>query len=370
MSTVTLEDLLAPQTEAAIATTVLGNLSSSGFPTTSWASTSVPVGLVNSFGRTLADAYTYLPKVAKAGLVKLSSGPFLTLLASSNYLEDRAGATRAVRNFRLADTTASPTVIAVGDIVIQSSDGRYYRNSTAGTVPASGTLDLQFTADGTGTAYNADVAPWSYATALPGVTLTHLALLTAAVDEESDPSLQTKCTSKWSTLGAGGNDDAYVYHATHTPGVTDVARVKVRRHYPVPGQVTLVLAGVSTTVAGASVTAVQAYIDPATHLGKAPTCVDVFVEAAVEVTVAPVATVYRRASKAAAISAEHATTIPGIASDTAIGGTAYRNEFIQRLMDPDGVVNVVLTTPAADVTLAANEVLVISSLAGITYVDV
>lgn len=370
MSTVTLNDLLKAETKATLATTLLGNLAAAGFPITSWASTSVPVGQINAFAATLEDAYAFLPKATAGGLVKLSSGDFLTLLASSNYLEDRAGATRAVRNIRLTDTSGSPTTIAIGDLVVQSADGRFYRNRTAGTLSALSTLELQFEAEGTGSEYNADVAPWTFATSLPGVTLTHLALLTPAVDEERDPSLQTKCTSKWSTLGAGMNDDAYVYHATHTPGVTEVARVKVRRHYPTPGEVTLVLAGVSTTVSGGAVTAVQAYIDPASHLGKAPTCVDVHVQAAVEVPVAPVATVYRRAGFAAAIVAELAETIPALASDTDIGGTAYRAEFIQRLMDPTGVVNVVLTTPAADVSLAANEVLVITSLTGITYVDV
>jgi len=369
VSTVSLADLLTPQSEGAIGTTILGNLKAVGFPTTSWASTSVPVGLVNAFARTEADAYAYIPRAAAGGLVKLSSGAFLTLLASSNYLEERAGATQAIRSFQLADTTGSPTPIAVGDLLVESADGRFYRNIEGGTLAASSTLPLKFAAEGTGTAYNADIAPWGFATPLPGVTLTHLALVTAAVDEELDPSLQTKCTSKWSTLGAGANDDAYVYHATHSPGATDVARVKVRRHYPTPGEVTLVLAAASTTVAPASVTAVQAYVDPPTHLGKAPNCIDVTVEAAVEVALAPVATVYRKPSYAAAVSAAHGTSIPAIAADTEIGGTAYRNEFIQRLMDPTGVVNVALTTPAADIVLAANEVLVITSLAGITYVD-
>lgn len=367
---ITLEDLLKAQTEAQIASTILGNLKAEKFPTDSWASTSVPVGLVNSSARALQDAYAYLPKVAKCALVKLSSGDFLTIVAASNYLEERKGATFAVRNYRLIDTSGTPTVIAIGQLLVRSADGRYYRNTAGGTLPASGTLDLLFRAEGTGTAYNADVGPWTLGTTIPGVTVTHLALITAATDEQSDQSLQDACVAKWSTLGAGANDDAYRYHATHTPGVSEVVRVKVRRHYPAPGQVTLVLAGASATVGAATVAAVQAYIDPPSHLGKAPTCVDVFVAAAAEVNVAPIATVYRRAGYAASISAAHAKSIPAIAAETDIGGTAYRAEFIQRLMDPEGVVNVTLTNPAADTVLAADQVLVISSLAGITYVDV
>ncbi len=370
MSTISLADLLVEQTEAQFGTTILASLTAAGFPTTSWASTSVPVGLINAFARASADVSKLVPKIAAGGLVRLSTGGWLTLLASSNYLEERAGATYCVRSIRLTDLSGSPTVIAAGDLIVQSAAGRHYRNVAGGTLAASGTLDLQFKAEGTGSEYNADAAPWSFSTALPGVTLTHLALLTAAVDEESDESLRSKCVSKWSTLGAGANDDAYRYWATHAPGVTKVARVKVRRHHPLPGQVTLVLAGASTTVLAGVVAAVQDYVDPATRLGKAPTCVDVFVEAAVEVPVAPVATVYRRSSHAAAIAAAHAVSIPAVAADTEIGGTAYRNEFVQRLMDPDGVVNVVLTTPAADVVLAANEVLTVTSLAGIAYVDV
>lgn len=370
MSTISLADLLVEQTEAQFGTTILGSLAAAGFPTTSWASTSVPVGLINAFARASADTGKLVPKIAAGGLVAKATGGYLTLLASSNYLEERTGATRAVRNIRLTDLSGAPTVIAVGDLLIQSAAGRYYRNSTGGTLAASSTLDLQFTAEETGTASNADTAPWSFSTALPGVTLTHLALLTAAVDEQSDQSLRDACTSKWSTLGAGANDEAYKYWATHTPSVTEVVRVKVRRHHPLPGQVTLVLAGASTTVSGGTVTAVQNYIDPVTHLGKAPTCVDVIVGAAVEVPLVPAATVYRRASYAAAITAEHAVTIPAIAKDTEIGGTAYLAEFFERLMDPEGVVNVTITVPAADVVLGANEILTITDLTSITYVDV
>lgn len=461
MSTITLAELLKPQTEAQLATVVLGNMASAGFPTTSWHSTSVPTCLVNGDARAMADIATMIPKVAAGGLVKLSTGDYLTLLASSNYLEERSGATYAIRNLRLVDSTGVPTVVGVGALLAQSAGGRYYRNTNAGTVPANGTLDLTWKAEGPGSAYNADAAPWTLSTPLPGVGLVSLALVTQGADAEGDASLQAKCTTKWSTLGAGGNDDAYHYHATHTPGVTEVARVKVARHTPLPGQVTLYLAtatgaistadtnsavaqtgsgplvtltgtptkdlnaivyiviggaigvalfrysidggltftssivtsatylipgtGVTvnfaagTYVAGTTYvwtstvsarTKVQLYIDPPSHLGKAPTCVDVFVNSAVANVVAPVATVYRKPSYAAAILTAHQTDIPAIASDSDIGGTVYRAEFIERLMKPAGVVNVVLTTPAADITLAASEVLVITSLAGVTYVDV
>lgn len=459
MSTVTLASLLATQTEDDIQSTQLAVLSTAGFPVTSWEVTSVPRVLIKADARAIVGLANYIPAIAAGSYVSLAAGDWLTLRASSDWLLERNAATRAVRTLTLTDSSGGATAVTAGTVWAKTAEGLRYLLAEDGTIPASGSVQLRFNAEESGADYNAATTGWTLDTPIPGVTVTENgSVTTLGTDDESDDTLRTRCTTRWSTLGAGANDSAYTYWALNTPGVTEVTRVKVRESYPLPGQVSIYLAGssgpVSTTdtnsavtqtgsgplvtvtgtptidvygrvkvIAGgivgaatfqysldggatwsatittaatyaltgtgltlgfpagtyvvgttyawtstlSAVTKVQAYIDPPSHLGKAPNCVDVLVSSAAAYSLAPVGVVYvSSATYVPTVQAALGSTMTALAEATAVGATVYRTEFIERIMALPGVVNVTLATPAADVSLASNEVLTITSVASLT----
>lgn len=252
-TTVTLAGLLTVLTEDQCTADQLAVLQAGGFQTTWWGDTAPEKIMVKANSRSLAKLSNCIPLIAAGGYVTLAGGDFLTLLAASNYQQNRTLATLTQRVVRITDAGAAPRTFNPGDIVLSTSTGLLFTSiGTLGNVGGQATLgigsfvDVLIQAQTPGSAYNGAAGTWTLVTSIPGITVADApaGVTLPGIDQQSDPSLQTACINKWATLGTGANDAAYQYNSTNAPkAVGLVTRVIVQRHTPNPGQVTITIAG-------------------------------------------------------------------------------------------------------------------------------
>jgi uncharacterized phage protein gp47/JayE len=317
----------------------------------------------------LADLARLIATVTKGGLLAYSTGDWLTELASEVYGLERQNAIAVVGAFMLACVaTEGPHVVASGQLWVVDASGRRFSNVTGGTIPSGGSVALSFQAETPGAAYNiSNGATLTLGTPiLPGVTVSNPAdpdtgtwLTTQGVDEEADEALRGRCRNRWATLGSGSPEAAYKLWAMTTPGVT---RVLVQNDPAGDGNVNVVVAGPAGPVASDVVDAVRADIEP-----RIPLCSTVDVASAQALSVPIVATVTAKASKRSAVEAAVPTQLTTLEQRLAIGPTTLRLNTIERYLWVDGVTNVAVSDPAADVVLAYGETAVFAPT--ITYED-
>lgn len=486
MPTLTLAELLVPETEDSLYATFLGVLAGGGMPATAWGKTSVPLNLAKAASRADAKAAAQIPTIVKGGLLRYVTDSdvdpsWADLLIESNFggLE-RSPATSTERWLRLTDTGGvGPVDINAGEHTIIGDGALRYVAITNGKVPASGFVDVLFRADRTGEGWAGVVSSWAWETSVPGVSIADApaGVSKAGTDKESTADYVQRARDQWSALGAGANDAAYRFLVQQAlVGTADegrITRVKVREAYPLPGQVTIyvaddsatgvdgadvvsnidvasavtqtgsgpamtiggiplesysvlveiltggvlgvgtfrvsrdggstwsttqtlaasyVLAGTGITLTFAAgtyvaktsyafsttlsiVSRLQAYLDPPSHLGKAPNCVDVFVVSAKFKAISLVGTVTAVSTERVAAQAAANAALSALAASTVIGGgtTAKisREKIIEKIMrqlTDDDRNDLSLTTPAADVSLSADQVPVFD-VSGLTWTD-
>lgn len=131
---------------------------------------------------------------------------------------------------------------------------------------------------------------------------------------------------------------------------------------PAGGQVTIYLAGANGPVSAGAVTAVQDSIYPGPgESSRAPQCVDVFVHSAVARVIALVGTVDVVAAEHDAAKAAFETNLLALQASLRIAPRVSRERLIGLVMSTlsnDDRNDMSLTSPAADVVCANNEVVV------------
>lgn len=360
MSAPDLATLLAPKTEDEQLAALLAKLTSLGYPGTSWQSGDPGRTLTQLFALIGADAHAQRMAIAKGGFLDDAEGDWLTLLALSAYGVTRKVATFATGKIRLTCSSgAGPYSITVGQVWAADVAGHRFNNTTGGTLPSAGVLEIDVIAESTGTGYNvANAAITLLQTALPGVTVTNPAIgdipgswqNVLAIDTETDGALRDRCRARWGTLSVGGTPaDAYIHWAL--TAAVEVARVKVRVHYPANGQVTVTLAGASGTVSGSVVTAVDAYLE-----ARKSICADVITEAAVAHPLNVTATLYVGTAYSGTAAAAANAALQALVASAAIGSKIYVAQIIEALMGVDGAITCTVSVPSATVELAADEV--------------
>lgn len=167
----TLSDLITEKTQATWFAELIAALALVGFPTTGWASTSVPRRILWAFAGLLKGLSDLISYVASGGLVRLATGAWLTLLADQNYDETRTAAAFAQGTFSIGDTaSAGPYTIVAGQLWWSTPSGYRFTNTTGGTLALDGNLDLSVIAEFAGAAHNvAEGAVTEMTTTLPGV---------------------------------------------------------------------------------------------------------------------------------------------------------------------------------------------------------
>lgn len=293
----TAAELLTLLTEDQLRAKLLSYCSSSGFPVSSWASTSVPRALIAgdvACHKVLTDQ---VPEIVKGGTLRDASGAWLDLrLTDYGTGAARIAAKTTIRKLRLTDVGGGPLPLTKDAVIVETAAGlRYYLNANVTVPGGGGFVDADFRAELAGEAYNASTSGWSFVTSIPGVSISEpaITLTVQGADEEKDDSAKQRAQAQWPGLGGGANDDVYTKWAKEAaPG--DVVKVAVKRHYPAPGQVSLALGGTSAPVAGGVATAVQSYIAP-----RAPNCIDAFASPAVVRAIVVTGTCYVLAAELA-----------------------------------------------------------------------
>ncbi len=366
---ISFDDLITPKTYAdmrAALFALLQNPPSGGaFPVTSWREGDVARTLTEVDAQSLAELSKLIVAIASGGLLEKATGDWLTLLAWNVYGLERGPAVATLGTCRLtAAAGVGPYFISPGQLWAASTTGlRYQSANTSGlTVPLGGTLNLTFRAEEPGAAYNvANGTITSLLTSLPGVSISNPNpgsgswVTTVGVDVESDELLKIRCRARWAELGFGSPDEAYDLWAkaaataiTRTRPVPDVAG-------PNGGGVTIYVAGPSGPVTTGDVAAAQTYIAARAPLTVIPTVVNTTANAQ---TIT--ATLFGKPQYQASALAAATAALQALAASIPIGGTLYRAAVLEALMSPGGVQNATLSAPAADVVLAAGQVLTLT----------
>lgn len=337
------------------------------FQATSWQVGSTPRTLVEVDADVDADLSQLIKNIAKGGLLEQAEDDWLDLLVQSFYDEERNLGAKTVGTVTLTDaTSAGPFTIVPGQLWVGTSLGYRYTNTSGGTLTLGSTLDLEFTAEASGTVYNVgENAIVVMFTSLPGVTVNNPDsdwITTQGRDRETDAQLRARMKLKWPSLGIGSVASSYELWAMTASA--NVTRVKVSASITVPGDVDVLLAGPSGGVDGATVTTVEDYITPRVPLCSAPNIVSA---STLTLTVAVTAYIRSGYEVQAALDIEAnvnaylsggTNTIGEALEGVDIGGTIYITEIVEQIQIVAGVRNITLTLNAGtvDINLGATQV--------------
>ena len=365
-----LKELITPITKDQAMANALATLANLGFPTTNWADDSVPMVTLHAVTDLYADLRTAVYNIATGGYLDLATGPWLTLLAASQYQRDRLGAVFAEGLATLTAAAASgPHTIVVGQLVISNASGKRFVNTTGGVLPLGGTLQLSWKAETPGADWNVGVNTVNLivAGAIAGVSVNNPSiggstwLTISGADEETDAQLRVRCKTRWAELAAvTGPPDLYKSLALNTPN-TGVRRAYVNDSNPRgPGTVDVYVAGETGPSPPAEVTAVDAYIQPRRAISS-----DILILPAVGVTISVVGTVYAKATLGitaadcqAAVEAYFKTLDIGGDRIAALAPARLFRDQIEKPILNLGATAVDLTSPATDPNLADYQVAV------------
>jgi hypothetical protein len=189
--------------------TILSMLDTAGFAATSWQEGDAGLATVEVVAEVWAQLSSVAVYLKGAFLNSTASGEALTKLSDSHYDNQRVAAVAAQRRITLScASTAGPHTFDVGDLVLAHADGDTYRNIDDGvtvypvTLASGGSVaDLIFEAEIAGA--QANKAPNTVTilqTTLAGVTVASDAREQNGINEEADPTLQTRNTTKWALL--------------------------------------------------------------------------------------------------------------------------------------------------------------------------
>jgi len=317
--------------------------------------------LTEAEAQALSDLAAKLAQIAAGGFLDLAEGPWLALLAKSQFDVDPFPAIVTQGQVVLSDVAgAGPYTIQPNQLWFASISGYRFNNIGGGVLPKGGTLALLVQAESPGAGWNVAVGTiTTLSTPLPGVAVNNPALpsgtwiVQQGADAESDPQIRIRCRAKWASIGTGATADAYSYWSLSA--APDVRRVRVYGD-PATGIVSVYLAGVSGPVGPDTAKLVDALLQT-----KRPLTVTVRALAATARPTTITATLYVHAAAAAAqVLAAAQNALDALARATDIGAILYRAAIIQTLMDVAGVFNCTVSDPGADVALGPTEVAVTS----------
>ena len=340
-----------------------GFLRLAGFPVGAWQPLSFKRFTVETESSLLAELGTIIADIAKGGFARLAKGGWLDLVAENVFSDARKPALNTTGEVVLTDVAGvGPLTIGIGTTWFGNTS-KALRYVVTGlpygtSVPLSGTLRVVVRAELAGAAYNVgNNAITEFVTSLPGLAVsnppigtTGTWILTQGVDVEKDEILAGRLLDKWALLGTGSNDGAYRYHAASaSPEVT-----RVRVWSPGAGSVRVAVAGPSGPVSSAALTLVQTKIAEKRPLGVP----DVTGANASVLTQPIVGTLHlaKGQDPATRLAAAQAA-VDAYARVHPIGAKLSRERVLKDLF-VDGVEDLTITSPAADVVLTDAQIYV------------
>lgn len=381
---VSLEDLTTPVTKEQVEAKLYEVLERVGVTTTSWKPGAVVRTIIAGVSIFFGALSKLQANIAKSGFLELAAGDWLTLIARYVYNEERDPATFAPGEFTLANSGGGSYTVDPDDLIVYNpATGKAYRNTDAFVLGPSATLTIAILAVEAGSASTSGpntITAFETPLGGPGVVTGTNATAVVGQDEESDPSLRTRCYEKLGALSPNGPWDAYSYAARRAKRAdgTAIGVTRVRTTRDGFGFVRTYVATASGGVSGAA-------DNPATDLGAindaiqrqaAPLAVTAETYSASPVTLAVTyqAWLYNTSGLTEdAIKTAISTALATYLSTQPVGGnkigTAQGKIFLDALRTVigsavPGTFHVVVSLPAADAELAVNEVPVLGTVLG------
>lgn len=263
---ISLDDLTTPMTVDEITQSIYSVLAAVGVNTTTWKPGAVVRTIIAAVAVVMA-AFTVLTSlIAKSGWLELAEGDWLTLVARHVFGVERQTATFATGEITLVNGGGGVFgPFAIGDAVFKNTTtGKTYRNAAGFSLGALGTVTVAIQAVEAGSASTSGpTAIDALVTTMLSVTVSNAASV-VGLDDESDPSLRTRCLEKRSSLSPNGPRDAYAFFARAAVRTTDGSSVGVTRvrvtAVSSTGNVTVTVANATGAVSGTAG-------NPATDLG-------------------------------------------------------------------------------------------------------
>lgn len=256
-------DLQTPVSVESVRAYLEGLLIAEGFPVTAWQNESAARAFLELQAQAGAQQSIPVSALAKMGFLSTSEADFLTALVKSAYDDDRAAAVSTVMPISMINSGTTTYVKGAGEIIIQSRTGRNFHNVAAATVTAGATTIHSFVSEFPGAASNVPAQDMTLVTPLAGVVARFIGLFTTAgADEEGDPQLRVRASSKWATLRV----------EKIAPGVVNLARNAAPSVHDIviddenprgPGTLDVYLAAANATAGASDVILVQAALDGA-----------------------------------------------------------------------------------------------------------
>lgn len=382
MSVPSLTDLITAPTPDEVKGELLSALEALGFPVSSWETDGVAMQIVTATATIQSMGAAVQTAIASGGFLDLAAAlkradgtddpAWITLLAVNLYDVTPLLAQPAAGSVTLSNSTASPIVVAPGDLQFTNLSGYTYTNTSGGTVAPSGTLaGVSVVADQPGTTGTAAANDLSISHGPSGLTGTNPSAL-VGVAAWSNDRIATACRQKLATLSPNGAAGAYLYFSTIADdgaGSLGVNRVG-RQAATGTGDVSIYAATASGPLSGLAAppaTSGSCYDLYLYLLGKCvPDAVTLTVSPATTYSLTVTATVYVSTSglTEAACKAALATFF----STFPIGGYYIGGDYTLPvsaiyavLAAQPGVVAVEIAAPAADVTLLLSDCVVLNS---------
>lgn len=286
--TVSLATLLVQETKAAIYSTALGVATAIGLPVTTWQAGDPTRSLYHVTSELIATLEAVVVGYIQSGFLDYATGDWLKILADQVYGVTVPPATAATTDVLLTNTGGGVYTIEAGDLTFKNSaNGKTYRNTTGGTLPAkvgatNGELTVTVVADELGSGSSAGAGEIdALVTTLLRVTCSNP---TAAVgtDEQDESVTRVQCRERLGRLSPNGPKEAY-NDVARDPDLTGTSAVTRVRSYADSdtGDVTVYLASGSGALAEPD----RLLVEDAILTWATPLCITPSVQSAVEVVV-------------------------------------------------------------------------------------
>lgn len=381
MPTFSLDDLTTPSTKEQVQQSVYDVLEVLGVRTTSWKPGGVVRAMITGFSVVAAGFTQLSAAVARSGFLELAEKKWLTLKAYYDYKVERIEGDFATGETTLTNSGGALYTVGAEDLILRNRlTGKLYRNTAAFTLGSLSTVTIPIRAVEIGA--DSSAAPGDISeleTPLTGVSCSN-ALALVGSDDESDVSLRERCSQKLGALSPFGPWDAYT-SAVRGAKRSDGSSVGVKRVRVIGGSNGSILVVLATDTGPVSGT----LGDTATDLGACNLAIQKYAApqgitaAALSAFSAPIAITYQafvynttglsdaelRDLIAAKLSAFIAAQPVGGIVVAPNPGTLFQDAIRSAIRSARAeIFHVVVTSPAADVTLAPTQVATLGAVIG------
>lgn len=367
MPLLTFKDITQPLTRKEVEETVYAILERLDVPTTGWKPGAVVRAVITAFSAVVAALTVLLAALARSAFLDTAEGPWLTLVAKWVFGVDRIRATYATGEVTLTNTGGGLYILEAEDLIFRApSTDKTYVNTEAVTIQPMQSVTVKIRAQEVGSESNAPPgAITELVTTLNGVTCSNAASI-VGFDEESDEALRERCRERPSALSPFGPVAAYRYWAksAEKDGVNlGVTRVKVTRLSD-RGEVGVWVARPTGGLPSEDL----AYLEKFLEEMVVPLGVTMYLNNATTKDIGIACQLWVRSSRDDnAIRAAVSQRIDALFRGVDIGGETleedgqgyvFRDAIIEAIRGalPGEIVRVVVSSPAADVELAEDEI--------------